>query len=143
MTDGLVISDGIVAEEFDGEIVLIDAVRGLYFSLQGAAMELWRAFAAERAVADVLDAFCAQVAGADRDALREVIGRMRENDLLVPAMRAPSTSAPAMRVLSLTFAPPVLEVYSDLAELIAIDPVHEVDAAAGWPLRPANFPDVS
>jgi len=41
------------------------------------------------------------------------------------------------------FATPVVEVFNDLADLIAIDPVHEVDASAGWPMRPENFPDVS
>jgi hypothetical protein len=33
--------------------------------------------------------------------------------------------------------PPTLETFEDLAELIAADPVHDVDVEAGWPvLRP-------
>ena len=29
--------------------------------------------------------------------------------------------------------PPNLEIYTDLAELIAMDPVHEIDILTGWP----------
>jgi hypothetical protein len=137
------INEKIVAEEFDNEIVLIDVEKGLYFSLQGAAVDLWRAFATERAVGEVLGAFTAQVAGSDQTVLQETIGKMQENGLLTKTADQKSASAPPISFLSLSFVAPVLEVYSDLAELIAIDPVHEVDATSGWPLRPANFPDVS
>lgn len=136
-------NDKIVAEEFDNEIVLIDVERGLYFSLQGAAIDLWRAFSIERSVGDVLKAFGAQVVGADHPALQDIIGKMEENGLLTATAHQPAASSVPIRFLSLLFVAPVLEVYSDLAELIAIDPVHEVDAASGWPLRPANFPDVT
>ena len=33
---------------------------------------------------------------------------------------------------------PVIEVFDDLAELIMIDPLHEVDAERGWPVKPAT-----
>ncbi len=33
----------------------------------------------------------------------------------------------------------MIEAYTDLRELIAIDPVHEVDEGAGWPVRPPTF----
>lgn len=136
----LVSNDRIAAEEFAGEVVLIDIEKGIYFSLQGAAVDLWRAFAAPRTATAVLDAFTAH--GADRQALEAAIGDLCRHDLLcetsVPAEADIACSVPAGR-----FAAPVVAAFSDLAELIAIDPVHEVDAAAGWPLRPANFPDVS
>jgi hypothetical protein len=32
--------------------------------------------------------------------------------------------------------PPSLEIYTDLAELIAMDPVHEIDILTGWPKAP-------
>jgi hypothetical protein len=37
-----------------------------------------------------------------------------------------------------SFAAPVLGVYTNLADLIGIDPVHEVDADAGRPVRPGE-----
>lgn len=140
MPVALVANHRIAAEEFAGEVVLIDIEKGVYFSLQGAAVDLWRAFAAPRTTTAVLDTFTAH--GADRQALEAAMGDLRRHDLLcetsVPAEADIACSVPAGG-----FAAPVVAAFSDLAELIAIDPVHEVDAAAGWPLRPANFPDVS
>jgi len=136
----LVSNDRIAAEEFAGEVVLIDIEKGIYFSLQGAAVDLWRAFATPRCPTDVLDLFAAH--GGDRGALATAIDDLCRHDLVcqtsAPADDAITCSAPAGG-----FAAPVVAAFADLAELIAIDPVHEVDAAAGWPLRPANFPDVS
>ncbi len=144
MTDNtlLVANPSLAAEEFDGETVLVDVVRGLYFSLSGAATELWRAFAEQRSEADVVDTLCLQLAGANRGGLEAAVSNMRENELLLPVAEASGASPVKFVAASSIFSLPVVEVYSDLADLIAIDPVHEVDASAGWPMRPENFPDV-
>jgi hypothetical protein len=31
------------------------------------------------------------------------------------------------------FAPPVLHVYSDMREVLLLDPIHDVEDASGWP----------
>jgi len=31
------------------------------------------------------------------------------------------------------FAPPVLEVYTDMQDLLLLDPIHDVDETVGWP----------
>ena len=138
----LIANTSLAAEEFDGETVLIDVAQGLYFSLRGSATELWRAFSEQRSEADVVEALCLQLAGSDRVELEDAIRSMRENALLVSAPEASSASPEKFMAASLSFSAPVVEVYSDLADLIAIDPVHEVDASAGWPMRPENFPSV-
>jgi hypothetical protein len=33
----------------------------------------------------------------------------------------------------LAFTQPVLEVYTDMQDLLLLDPIHEVDEEAGWP----------
>jgi len=139
----LIVNQRVVAEEFDGEIVLIDVEKGLYFSLQGAAIDLWRSFATARPADTVIAHFAKHMADADRDALDQTISRMQGHELLVAGEASAGAASPLPEVTSVTFVTPALEVYSDLAELIAIDPVHEVDASAGWPLRPASFPDAS
>ncbi|MCD6023637.1 MAG: hypothetical protein K0Q91_553 [Fibrobacteria bacterium] len=137
------INTRLAAEEFEEEIVLLDVVRGLYFSLGGAAVDLWRAFGEARAALEVVDALCARQAGADRAALMNAIDGMRDHQLLLPAASGdPDSGArPPIPAAAGIFLPPVVEAFSDLADLIAIDPVHEVDAATGWPVRPAHFPD--
>ena len=138
----LVANTSLAADEFDGETVLLDVVRGLYFSLSGTATELWRAFCEQRSATEVIDTLCLQLAGADRAALQDAIQSMCDNQLLVPAAESSSNSCTPFTVATTTFALPTVEVFSDLAYLIAIDPVHEVNPATGWPVRPGNFPNV-
>ena len=71
--------------------------------------------------------------------LSSCIETMASLQLLVAAT-APEV-ADDRSLAPLAFGPQQVESFTDLAELIAIDPVHEVDAAAGWPVRPAGFPD--
>ena len=49
-----------------------------------------------------------------------------ETDIAGPPVEAWSSQA---------YEVPVVEVYSDLQDLIILDPVHEVDDAIGWPRR--------
>lgn len=139
----LIANTNLAAEEFDGETVLIDVVRGLYFSLGGSATELWRAFSVPRSEAEVVETLSTQLAEADPNGLANAIHSMRENQLLIAAPEATSPRPNKFVATSLSFTLPVVEVYSDLADLIAIDPVHEVNASAGWPMRPENFPNIA
>ena len=34
-----------------------------------------------------------------------------------------------------TFVAPTLERYEDIADIIAMDPVHDIDTTKGWPHR--------
>ncbi|HEY8155181.1 MAG TPA: PqqD family protein [Myxococcota bacterium] len=128
----------VAAEEFDGEFVLINFARGTYFSLRHAAVDVWRQF---RNGADpALVARCIRDrfpdAGEDAPAeLKRCIQALIDEDLLVEA-EAPG--APVEDWSSQVWAAPAVEVYSDLKDLIVLDPVHEVDASTGWPRRAAG-----
>lgn len=133
----------VFAEEFDGETVLIDVEKGLYFSLAGAAVDLWRSFTPARAPEAVVATMTDSLAGSDPQTLQDLIAQMQVHGLLVGASGADGVTPAPLTIASGPFQAPVMQVFSDLAELIAIDPVHEVDAAGGWPMRPAGFPDVA
>ena len=55
-----------------------------------------------------------------------------------PAKNAAPPSLPSGLDAALFAKPPTLEVFTDLAELIMMDPVHEVDVLEGWPRRPGE-----
>ena len=134
-------NERIAGEEFEDEVVLIDVDKGLYFSLQGAAKDIWHAFTEARLTQTVVKAFVTQVADADAKAVDDVVEQMKQHEILIPATVAAGSGVAALSFGNIAFAAPMLQSFSDLAELIAIDPVHEVDAEMGWPLRPANFPE--
>ena len=119
----------VAAEDFDGETVIINFETGRYFSLGGAATWIWDQLASGARVADL-------AARAPADATREIvdaIGTLAAEGLVVAAPHAsgPVAEAPA------PWSTPSIEIFSDLAELVALDPVHEVNAMMGWPHRAA------
>jgi hypothetical protein len=131
----------IVADVFADETVLINVEKGLYFSMQGSATQIWQAFDTPQTVSAVLAALTSGLSPAQGEEVAGTVAVMIEHELLVEAEAPPAGGGTTLYSLAgAAYAVPVLSVFSDLAELIAIDPVHEVDEGAGWPVRPATFP---
>jgi hypothetical protein len=130
------------AEVFDSEIVVIHFVKGTYFSLRGASLALWQWLdqgADEATLAELLAARYGLDGEGSRAGVAAVLGRLRECDLVVEDGRpVPSRDAYAADAGPAVYEAPVVEVFEDLQELIAIDPVHEVDPMQGWPHRPQS-----
>ena len=123
------------AEDFDGEIVAINMDTGVYFGLKDTGAVLWRDLAAGHSVEALVEL-------ADGNAaLAQSIERFVEDVLKGGLMRkATSASAPAQ---SPSLVPgaighaclPSVESFGDMKSLLLLDPIHEVDDDAGWPVR--------
>jgi hypothetical protein len=138
--DYLTVNKRIIADEFEDETVLIDVHKGLYFSMRGSAANIWKSFDEPRSKAALLAHLKGELGESNLPSVTQAIDTMVEHELLVTAP-TPKSGATVMRSFAASvFALPVVDVFTDMAELIAVDPVHEVDEAAGWPVRPANFP---
>jgi hypothetical protein len=128
----------VAAEEFDGEFVLINFARGTYFSLRHAAVDVWQQFrngASPAEVADRVREHFALVDAGSRGELERCIQVLIDEELL----REAPARGPAVESWSgAAWAAPAVEVYSDLQDLIVLDPVHEVDDSTGWPRRAAG-----
>jgi len=128
----------VVSDIIDGEAVILHRVSGYYFSTDGVGCLIWEwigggqsrvsilkglneRFAADPAEIEIaVDAFLADLV--NHKLIREIdsdIGRVTK------ASAGPQTKS--------TFAPPVLHVYSDLRQMILLDPIHDV-SEAGWPI---------
>lgn len=132
----------ISAELFETEVVVIHFLKGTYFSLRGAAMTLWdwlQQGADEATLAELLSARYGLAAEQGCAEAAKVVARLRQFDLVIESDQpAPPRDAYAMTAGPAGFEDPVVEAFEDLQELIAIDPVHEVDPMQGWPHRPAT-----
>jgi hypothetical protein len=141
MTDRYVANLANVAHEgFDEETVLINFDRGTYFSLRGSAPAIWDMLQAPAALDDLLGALAVAHGGLPDDAPASVAAMLdqlcAEGCLLRTdaVAGAPPTAAAA----SGAFAPPLVQAFHDLDDLIAIDPVHEANKFQGWPDRPPS-----
>jgi len=139
--DYLVNNPSIASERFDAEVVLVSIEKGLYYSLTGAAVDIYDAFIRGAPRVQVLDSLCASMPGAVRSELESAVEKLTELELLLPASAA-NCGEPAS-ISTKAFETPVIAMFDDLAELIAIDPVHDVEASTGWPVRPAKFAEIT
>lgn len=139
-----VLNTEIVAETFDDETVLIDVDRGIYFSMQGSAAAVWHAFDEPRTPAATCSELAAGLPEAERAMVAELIRDLAAQKLIITAEGVSANAAkPLVPFTAASFAVPVLGVFTDLADLIGIDPVHEVDESAGWPVRPASSGEIT
>jgi hypothetical protein len=111
----------VIDETIDGEVVAIDLETGTYYSLRATGALVWAGIDARVAVADI-----AAGIGIGIDAL---IADLEAESLIRPATEPPTPwscepdpDAPA----------PELERFTDLEDLLLLDPIHDVDAE-GWP----------
>ncbi len=123
----------IVFEEFDGDLVVLNLSTGRYFGFNPSAAVLWSALIAGVCPADLQDQLAP---GID---LASFIGALHENALVIEASEVPAPMADDLRArLGKLTEQPRLEIYDDLSDLIVADPIHDTDAAQGWPVRPTQ-----
>ena len=132
-------SEATAAENFAGETVVIHFERGTYFSLRGSAGLIWSLLQTPTSIAAVVKA-ARDGSAIDPEGLEiqltAFVAQLSEQDLIKASSEAAVQPALSEESLVSLAAPANLEVFDDLAELITMDPVHEIDALTGWPHLP-------
>lgn len=130
----------VVHETIDGETILIHLGTGTYYSLDGVAAEVWGALISGASDEELLSRLETRYE-ADSGQLEEGVGSFVEELLqegllvLAPAGEG-SGSADALEAeprSRVVFVAPRLNKYTDMQEFMLVDPIHDVDAEAGWP----------
>jgi Coenzyme PQQ synthesis protein D (PqqD) len=125
-------SDRVVSEVIDGEVVAIDLESGRYYSLEGPAARAWEAVRDGRD----LDGIAAEVAAEAGVAVDEVRADVNAfvAELIAEGLVAADADGSGHTQEAPGRVPLVLHRYTDMQDLIVIDPIHEVDET-GWPNR--------
>jgi hypothetical protein len=132
-----VMTPEVIADVIDGEAVIMNLKTGRYFSSEGVGCECWEALAAGRSV-EMLVAQLAASYATDRATIESAVDGFVQ-DLVAHELIAPSDAPPSpvpgrsSTPSGTSFHTPVLNVYSDMQDLLLLDPIHDVDAA-GWPM---------
>lgn len=131
----------VVHQTIDGEVVIINLATGTYYSLRAVGAEIWQLLERGATLDDVV-AVLERRYDASKEAVvsavDELVTTLADEGLLVPASdAAPPGNAPAAADgARRPWAPPTLERYTDMQDLLLVDPIHEVDDI-GWPdLKP-------
>jgi hypothetical protein len=64
-----------------------------------------------------------------------LLDQLLEENLIVPTDEPPRRSVSASEGDRQDYSDPAFERYDDMADLILLDPVHEIDQEEGWPKR--------
>jgi hypothetical protein len=132
-----VVAPSVVSEIIDGEAVIMDLRSGHYYSARGCGATIWGCIELGRGDRQIIEHVVAHYAVDATQAASAVaafIASLLEHDLVraaAPGHPTDPDEAPASRE---KFTAPTLEVYTDMQDLLLLDPIHDVDEA-GWPTR--------
>lgn len=131
-----------VHEAIEGEVIIVNLDKGLYFSTDGVGACIWAMIVAGRTADEVIlwaeDAFDAgDVVAADVAAF---LDDLRENELVRDVAETPDGGDFDMPAAPATYEKPTLNVYADMEELLLLDPIHDVSDDAGWPHAAPEHP---
>jgi hypothetical protein len=131
-------SPHVISETVGGETIIVNLASGHYFSLQGTAVDVWqgveRGDASESIVLELEQRYEAGD-GEIGASVQKLLDDFVAAELLVAeANGAGSVSAaPSQNAGGRTpFVAPSFTTFTDMQDIILLDPVHEVDTR-GWP----------
>jgi len=145
---------GVIFERFEDETVVINLDSGNYYTLDAMAAALWErlneSVALGGLIAETQRDYTGDPAEIER-AVREYVGLLLSEQLVRPVVVPPPAEggsraeadrngAPGAARPKGDFRAPQLGKYNDMAEMLLLDPVHDVDGA-GWPSAPATRSD--
>ena len=128
-------------ETIDGEAVIINLDSGNYYSLVEEGSFIWGLVEKGASASDVQNAVLQSYQGSAEDidrGVQELLAELQQENLIVPLDGSGEVFDLNQALLSNngqdkpSFNPPLLNKYSDMQELLLLDPIHDVDEA-GWP----------
>lgn len=124
----------IVFEVFDGEVVIVNLDSGKYYSIKNIGAYVWNALIVhncpQQIVAAIQENYHNVTPSIQTDIdqfLKQLIEEGLVKESCLPLAKDIAKPANA------SYQPPTIDVYSDMQEILLLDPVHDVDES-GWPV---------
>lgn len=119
-----------IAELVDGEYVVINLDTGKYFNIIGLGAEVFEALISGVSISAI------QAGRHDKEfvkAINAFVAQALEEGLIAETVNASSDQLIKDIDLSVDIETLKINVYTDMQELLGLDPIHEVDSSQGWP----------
>jgi Coenzyme PQQ synthesis protein D (PqqD) len=132
-------SPSVVCETIDGEALIVNLENGNYYSATNTAESVWALVSAGVGVDAAIDALSNRFTG-NAEAIdaetRAFVEKLIAAELLISDVTAGNEMPQAsLGVEKSPWAAPKLREYTDMQDLIALDPIHDV-GDRGWPNTP-------
>lgn len=134
----------VVHETIEGEVVIVNLDKGDYYSLVQAGADIWSGVVNGISKGEILEEMIQRYAGEQatiensvnnfiEQLQREELIKINQTDESFNSNGKTESKLAEMNGEKLNFQPPSLNKYTDMEELLALDPIHEVDEQVGWP----------
>ncbi|MFC1550426.1 PqqD family protein [Candidatus Neomarinimicrobiota bacterium] len=135
-------SPGVVFEAFDDEVVIINLDSGNYFSFNKVGSAIWEYFVKGHSIPQIIEVVNNIYTGDSttiNQSTMQFFEELINNEIIVPITTDTPTKkdipiSDAVLSQKLPFEEPQLQAYTDMQDLLLLDPIHEVDDG-GWPNR--------
>ena len=129
--------NNILSDVFGEEVVLVNLDSGMYYSLRGSATQIWIRLFNQYTLIEIL-ADLIQIYQVTENQLVDDIN-LFVTQLLELKIIKTATDAERKKIdfiskdVLIDYSTPVVEIFSDMQEILLLDPVHDVDKS-GWPI---------
>jgi len=142
-------SPNVVYETFENEIVVVHFESGNYYSLEKSAADIWSSIARGMTLAEIaqaLNRLYREVPPDIEEQVGQFVAELRQESLVTAdgqdapvdmgkGEKLPDSPVPSEQS---AYESPVLQRYTDMQDMLLLDPIHEVDES-GWPAaRPGH-----
>ena len=122
-------SPEVVYDEIDGEYVIVDLASGRYFRIQGESGKLFSLIISGQELQTNKDSSSSRVTELIDSAVRTLV-----DNSIIREVTAQISAGISDETLSFDLNEFVVEEFTDLQDIIGLDPIHEVDLNQGWPI---------
>jgi hypothetical protein len=123
-------------QDINGVIVIVNVETGVYLSLRDTGAAIFNRLADGAAAGEISAELAARHSDGDGEIAAHVerlVGELASEGVIAPADGLTPAPAPVFDGEPTPFVAPVLERFTDMKDLLLLDPIHEV-ADAGWPI---------
>jgi hypothetical protein len=130
----------VVGEVIDNEAIVVNLKTGIYYSFNGSASEIWALIqqnaSAQQIVQKMSERYPESCDSMDT-AIGTFLNALLQESLIVYSDLSLESPQNHMDPVNGPFVSPVFERYSEMANLLLLDPIHDVDEE-GWPHAKAD-----
>ena len=138
----------IVEETIDGEVIIINLNKGHYFSLNGAGAEVWSYLKLGLSGNKIISHLKYHYDDPNKlidVTVKKLLLNLKDEDLInMQDNHSAETEVNSENTIGRNnnekkvFVEPILEKYTDMEDLLLLDPIHDVDEQ-GWPKMPEQL----
>jgi hypothetical protein len=131
-----------VHETIESETIVMNLVNGNYFSFEGLAAVIWQLILKNYSITGIIKLVSDHYKmpeGQIEEPLRTFIEQLEKNELIIKTDTDSKQPTPEddgvtfiLSNLDGTFVSPILSKYTDMQDILLLDPIHDVDIK-GWP----------